>query len=143
MANQENAIHQVDQLLTTGMSRVGFGTIFKAWRGSKGIDYIIVGINTQRKEIYAVKHNAINEDSSVNSLVRKHKRVLKYTLTPSGRVAIVRGITSVMGQKRNLDVQKITEFNRRVDSSVNVIPLGSIPLYTPPLVDRRNTIVYE
>ena len=143
MANQNNTLAPIDQTLTTGMSRIGFGTILKAWRGSKGLDYVIVGINTQRRELYAIKHNAINEDSSVHALVRRHKRVFKYTLIPSGRVAIVRGITSVLGQKRNLDVQKITEFNQRVNPTVNILPFGSVPLYTAPLVDRRNTIIYE
>lgn len=143
MTNQTNATPNVDTLLTAGMSRIGFGTIIKGWRGSKGIDYIVVGINTTRKEIYAIKHNCINEDGSVHAAVTTHKRVFKYTVTPTGRVAIVKGVTSVLGQKRNLDVTKIRAFNTRVNTSVNITPFTGVSLYAAPLVDRRNTIIYE
>ena len=75
---------KADAALVRNQSPVTVGTIFKGWRGTKGIDYIVTGINTTAKEIYAVKHNAINEDGTVHASVTRHKRTLKYTETPSG-----------------------------------------------------------
>ena len=48
-----------------------------------------------------------------------------------------------MGQKRNLDVPKIRAFNSRVSTAVNITPFTGVSLYAAPLVDRRNTIIYE
>lgn len=132
----------LDRNLVSAMSPVGFGTIIKGWRGSKGIDYIIVGINTTRREIYAIKHNAINEDGTVHSFVNRHRRVFKYTLTPSSRAGIVKGITSVMGQKQEMNVQAISAFNQSVSTDIGVLPFSNISLFTLPTADRRNTLIY-
>lgn len=132
----------LDRNMVSSMSPIGFGTIIKSWRGSKGLDYIVVGINTARREIYAIKHNCINEDGSVHAAVRRHKRVFKYTLTPSSRAGIVKGITSVMGQKQSLNVQVITTFNQSVAADIGVLPFSNISLFTLPTADRRNTLIY-
>ena len=136
-------LNNTDRALVQGQSSIGFGTIIKGWRDSKGLDYIIIGINTNRKELYAVKHNCINRDGSIHASVTRHKRVFKYTTTPSGQVGIVKGITSVLGQKRSLDAAKISQFNLNVDNSVGVIPFSTINFFTPAIADRRQTTVYN
>lgn len=142
MANEMNSV-RTDRRLVASMSPVGFGTIIKAWRGSKGLDYIVVGINTANREIYAIKHNCINEGGNVHAAVRRHKRTFKYTLTPSGRFGIIEGITSVLGQKETLDFEQIETFNRRVNDSVSIVDFNTINLHTLPLVDRRKSSVYK
>lgn len=135
LINQESA-------MVRPMSPLSFGTILKSWRGSKGLDYITVGINTDRKEIYAIKANCINEDGTVHASVRRHKRVFKYTVTPSGQFGIIKGITSVLGQKQYLDPEILDQFNRRVDDTISVTSFNTIRLYTQPLIDRRKSSIY-
>lgn len=124
------------------MSLVGFGTILKGWRGSKGIDYIITGIDTVNKKVYTIKHNAINEDGTVHKAVKRHRRVFEYTLTPSGKIGIIKGITTVLGQKASIDPVVLDKFNKSVNSQVTVTGFNTVQLYTQPLVDRRKSSIY-
>mgnify|MGYP003612497901 CR=1 FL=1 len=142
MTNEMNSV-RADRRLVAFMSPIGFGTIIKGWRGSKGLDYIVVGINTANKEIYAIKHNCINDSGNVHAAVTRHKRKFKYTLTASGRFGIVEGVTSVLGQKETLDFEQIETFNRGVDEAVSIVDFNSIALHTLPLVDRRKSSVYK
>ena len=132
-----------DRRLVSNLSPIGFGTVVKAWRGSKGLDYIIVGINTQAKEIYTIKHNCINQDGSVHASVNRHRRVFKYTETPSGVFGIVRGLTTVLGQKETIDFNAVQRLNRSVAADINIDDFSNISLYTQPLVDRRKNSVYK
>lgn len=132
-----------DAALVRGMSPIGLGTIVKAWRGSKGLDYIIVGINKEEKTLYTIKHNAINQNGTVHAAVSRHNRTFKYTETASGCFGIVRGITSVLGQKESLDLDVLQEFNTRVDDSAKLDQFEEIDLYTTPLVDRRRSTVFK
>lgn len=139
-----NALLRTDRSLVRNMSPIGLGTIVKAWRGSKGLDYIIVGINPESKTIYAVKHNAINQDGSIHAAVKTHKRKFKYTRTASGQYGIVKGITSVLGQKDSLNIEALKQFNTTYSSDdVTVEEFGDIGLYTTPLVDRRRSTVFN
>ena len=109
----------------------------------KGIDYIVTGINTTAKEIYAVKHNAINEDGTVHASVTRHKRTLKYTETPSGAFGIVQGMTSILGQKADINAVALDSFNKSVDSRVSITGFKDIGLFAQPTVDRRSTGVWS
>ena len=142
MSNQQQLLRN-DRRLVRNMSPVSFGTIIKGWRGSKGLDYILVGINTERKELYAIKHNCINEDGRVHAAVRRHKRVFKYTVTPSGQFGVIRGVTSVLGQKETIDFDAIHSFNNSVDTTVSIEDFNNISLHTQPLADRRKNSVYK
>lgn len=142
MTNQTNALRS-DRRLVAHLSPISFGTLIKAWRGSKGLDYIIVGINPAVKEIYAVKHNCINEDGSLHAAVRRHKRTFKYTVTPSGQFGIIKGITSVLGQKETVNFEALDGFNRSVNPSITITGFNTISLHTSPLVDRRKSSVYK
>lgn len=132
-----------DRRLVSNMSPITFGTIIKAWRSHKGLDYILVGINTTKKEIYAVKHNCINENGSVHASVRRHKRVFKYTLTPSGHFGIIKGFTTVLGQKESMDFDAINRFNNTIDRDVKIEDFNNLSLHAQPLVDRRKNSVYK
>lgn len=136
---------QLDQSLVGAMSPIGYGTIFKAWahKGSRGLDYIIVGIDPVNKTIHAIKHNTVRTDGGIHAAVRKHKRVFSYSLTPSGQCAIVQGITSILGQKANLDPVLVDKFNKKVNSNVTVTGFNTVQIYTQPLVDRRKSAVYN
>lgn len=140
MANR--ALIRTDRSIVSSMSPISFGTILKGWRGSKGLDYIVVGINRRTKEISAIKHNCINQDGKVHrstSVVR----VFKYTETASGSFGIVSGITSVLGQKETIDIEAITNFvNNRIQGH-NIGDFQSISLHTQPLVDRRKGSIYK
>lgn len=137
------ALIRNDRKLVSNMSPVTFGTIIKSWRGSKGLDYILVGINTTKKELYAIKHNCINEDGTVHRAVRRHKRTFKYTVTPSGQFGIIKGFTSVLGQKETIDFPAINRFNSSVDADIKVDDFDSISLHSQPLADRRKNSVYK
>ena len=147
MATVNNAVNnrlvQADASLVRSMSLIGFGTILKGWHGHRGLDYIITGIDTTKREIYAIKHNCINNDGSVHSAVRRHKRKFSYTLTPSGRFGMIKGVTSVLGQKASLDPVVIDRFNKSVNDRVTVTGFNTVQLYTQPLIDRRKSIVYQ
>lgn len=132
-----------DRKLVSNMSPVTFGTIIKAWRGSKGLDYILVGINTTKKELYAIKHNCINEDGTVHRAVRRHKRTFKYTVTPSGHFGVIKGFTTVLGQKETVDFPAIARFNTSVDPDIKVEDFDNISLHSQPLADRRKNSVYK
>ena len=134
---------KADAALVRNQSPVTVGTIFKGWRGTKGIDYIVTGINTAAKEIYAVKHNAINEDGTVHAAVTRHKRTLKYTETPSGAFGLVHGMTSILGQKADINAVALDSFNKSVDSRVSITGFKDIGLFAQPTVDRRSTGVWS
>ena len=134
---------KADAALVRNQSPVTVGTIFKGWRGTKGIDYIVTGINTAAKEIYAVKHNAINEDGTVHAAVTCHKRTLKYTETPSGAFGLVQGMTSILGQKADINAVALDSFNKSVDSRVSITGFKDIGLFAQPTVDRRSTGVWS
>ena len=134
---------KADGALVRNQSPVTVGTIFKGWRGTKGIDYIVTGINTEAKEIYAVKHNAINEDGTVHASVTRHKRSLKYTETPSGAFGLVQGMTSILGQKADINAVALDSFNKSVDSRVSITGFKDIGLFAQPTVDRRSTGVWS
>lgn len=137
------ALIRNDRRLVSQMSPVSFGTIIKAWRGSKGLDYILTGINVAKKEIYAIKHNCINEDGTVHASVRRHKRVFKYSVTPSGHFGIVKGFTSVLGQKQTIDFDAVQRFNHSVDPTVDIASFNDISLHSQPLADRRKSSIYK
>lgn len=143
MTTTPAALLRSDRRLVSNMSPVGFGTIIKSWRGSKGLDYILIGINTTKKEIYAIKHNCINQDGTIHASVSKHKRVFKYTETPSGHFGIVRGFTTVLGQKETIDFDAVQRLNASVDPDVTVDAFSNISLHSQPLVDRRKNSVYK
>lgn len=132
-----------DAALVRNQSSVTLGTILKGWRGTKGIDYIVTGINPTAKEIYAVKHNAINNDGTVHSAVTRHKRAFKYTVMPSGAYGIVQGITSILGQKADLNVVALDSFNKSVDSNVSITSFKDISLHAQPIVDLRSNGVWS
>lgn len=137
------ALIRNDRRLVSNMSPVSFGTIIKAFRGSIGLDYILVGMNTTKKEIYAIKHNCINQDGTVHAAVRRHRRVFKYTVTPSGHFGLVKGFTTVLGQKETLDFDAINRLNQSIDPSITVAAFDSISLHSQPLADRRKNSVYK
>lgn len=137
MSNVNQQVINAEQALVQNMSSVSFGTIIRGFRSSKGLDYLVTGINPERKEIYAIKANAVNNDGTVHAAVRRHNRVFKYSTTPSGRIGIIKGVTSVMGQKRGLDPAVISRFNHSINQHVGVIPFTTVQLYTQPLNDRR------
>lgn len=139
----KKALIRSDNALVRNMSPIGLGTIIKAWRGSKGLDYIVVGINKETKTIYTIKHNAINQNGSIHAAVNRHNRSFKYTETPSGRFGIVKGITSVLGQKESMDLEAVEAFNTRIDDTVKVDEFEQIDLYTTPLVDRRRSTLFR
>ena len=137
------AIIQANRRLVSNMSPIGLGTIIKAWRGSKGLDYIVVGINTQTRQIYAIKHNCINEDGKVHAAVTRHKRVFSYSVLSSGQYGIVtKAITTVIGQKATLDFDAVQALNHSVDPNISLTGFNTISLHTPCLVDRRKSSVY-
>lgn len=142
MNNQQQLLRN-DRRLVKNMSPVTFGTIIKGWRGSKGLDYVLLGINTTRKEIYAIKHNCINEDGTIHAAVRRHKRVFKYTVTPSGQFGVIRGVTSVLGQKETIDFTAVQGFNTGIDNTISIEDFNNISLHTQPLSDRRKNSVYK
>lgn len=137
------ALLRSDRRLVANMSPISFGTIIKAWRGSKGLDYILTGIDTTKKEIYAVKHNCINQDGTLHASVRRHKRVFKYSVTPSGQFGIVKGFTSVLGQKETIDFEALNRFNQSVDAGISINNFNDISLHSQPLADRRKSCVYK
>lgn len=138
-----NRLIKSDRSLVKNMSQVSLGTILKGFRGSRGIDYIVTGIDANAKEIYVIKHNSINQDGSINKNVNKHSRVFKYSLTPSGQFGIIKGITSILGQKDQLDVVALNTFNQSVNSNISITRFKDIGLYSKPITDRRNTGVWE
>lgn len=132
-----------DRRLVSNMSPVSFGTIVKAWRGSKGLDYILVGIDTAKKEIYAIKHNCINEDGKVHASVHRHRRTFKYSVTPSGHFGIIKGFTSVLGQKETIDFEAVQRLNQSIDPAININAFNDISLHSQPLADRRKNSIYK
>ncbi len=132
-----------DRRLVSNMSPVSFGTIVKAYRGSLGLDYILLGIDTTKKEIYAIKHNCINQDGTIHRAVRGHKRVFKYTVTPSGQFGIIKGLTTVLGQKETLDFEAVQRLNQSIDVGIKVEDFNNLSLHAQPLVDRRKNSVYK
>ena len=140
MANR--ALIRTDRTLVASMSPISFGTILKGWRGSKGLDYIVVGINRRTKEISAIKHNCINQDGTIHKATRK-VRVFGYTETASGSFGIVRGITSVLGQKETIDIGAVSTFINEKIQGHNIGDFQSISLHTQPLVDRRKGSIYK
>ena len=132
-----------DRRLVSNMSPVSFGTIVKAWRGSKGLDYILVGIDTAKKEVYAIKHNCINEDGRVHAAVRQHRRTFKYSVTPSGQFGIIKGFTSVLGQKETIDFEAVQRLNQSIDPDISINSFNDISLHSQPLADRRKNSIYK
>lgn len=142
MTTQQQLLRN-DRRLVSNMSPITFGTIIKAWRGSKGLDYILVGINTTKREIYTIKHNCINESGKVHGSVTRHRRTFKYTLTPSGQFGIIKGFTTVLGQKESMDFDAVNRFNHSVDRDVKIDDFNSVSLHAQPLADRRKNSVYR
>lgn len=137
------AAANVERTLTQNLSPLSLGTLIKAYRRNIGIEYIIVGINTAAQEIYAIKHNAINQDGTIHAAVRRHKRTFKYQTLASGENAIVKGITTIVGQKRAMNVAAVTSFNRQINNSITVNGFNTVRLWAQPLTDFRNASIYN
>lgn len=140
MANR--TLTQNDRTLVASMANVSFGTILRGWRGSKGLDYIVVGIDRRNKTISCIKHNCINQNGTVHASTRR-VRTFSYVETASGRFGIIRGVTSVMGQKEQMNVEAVNAFVRVNSQGHNLEGFRDISLHTQPNIDRRLSSIYK
>ena len=132
---------KVDDALVASMSSIKLGLIFRAWKGSRGIDYIMIGADPAAKLLYAVKANSINEDGTVNVHVKKHNRVFSYTTSPGSDVAIVRGVTSIIGNKSKLNINALNEFNKKT-TKASTTGFKGLRIVANVAHDARKTTIY-
>lgn len=124
--------------LTKNKTKVTLGTVVKIWHGTRGHDYVVVGVDTNSREVHLIKHNSINQDGSIHAATAEayfsHKKVSYNTH------GIITGISTVLGQCKRLNVANLTKHF----GSTTISPAGfnGLNLYSTATIDRRDSFVY-
>jgi hypothetical protein len=124
--------------LVKNKTRVTIGTIIKIWHGTRGHDYVCVGVDASKKELHLIKHNSINADGAIHASTAKayfsHKKVSYNNL------GIISGVSTVQGHCNRLDMP--TLIKHLSNSNISVESLNSTKLYSTASIDRRDNLNY-
>lgn len=124
--------------LTKNKTKVTLGTVLKIWHGTRGHDYVVVGIDKSNREVHLIKHNSINQDGTIHASTSKafysHKKVSYNTSN------ILTKVSTVQGQCKRLDLTTLKAHFK--NTGISVEDFGTISLYSTASIDRRDSFSY-
>lgn len=124
--------------LTKNKTRITIGTLIKVWHGTRGHDYVCVGLDEKKKELHLIKHNSINADGSIHAATARsyfsHKKVSYNNL------GILSNVSTVQGHCNRLDMAVLVK--HFANSDVSVKALNDTKLYSTASIDRRDNLNY-
>ena len=118
------------------ISNIKKGYVVKIWHHPRGHDYVVVGENTIKKELYLVKLNCLNQDGTVHKSTKRFHKTLSYTQIGGRRV--VNNVNKVLGEKCLKDYV-LDSLLDEYEGSVQVLPVSKNFVCTPK--SDNNTIV--
>ena len=133
----------VDNAIMSTMNPLELGTIVRSWagQGSKGLDWIVIGLSATAKLVATVKANCINNDGSVRDNAKV--RFFDYSTSPNASISVVKNITNIQGHKAKLKIQELEKFNSKRMNGVSALGFNSVVLYTPATTDRHKSSIYS
>ncbi len=121
------------------ISNIKKGSVVKIWHHPRGHDYVVVGENSTKKELYLVKLNCLNEDGTVHKSTKRFHKTLSYTQIGSRRV--VSNVNKVLGEK-DLKDYSLDSLLIEYEGSVQVLPVNK-NFVCSPKSDNNNIVNYN
>ena len=103
------------------------GSIVKIWHQPKGLEYVVVGEDTDARELYLLKHTCLNNDGTVHKSTNRFHKVLPYSVLGNKRV--LKGVTAVNKRSRDLSHWDFS----RITTGTNVSVLDANKEFISPL----------
>ena len=121
------------------ISNIKKGSVVKIWHYSRGHDYVVVGENSTKKELYLIKLNCLNGDGTVHKSTKRFHKTLSYTQIGGRRV--VSNVNKVLGEK-DLRDYSLESLLVEYEGSVQVLPVNK-NFVCSPITDNNNIINYN
>lgn len=121
------------------ISNIKKGSVVKIWHHPRGHDYVVVGENSTKKELYLVKLNCLNGDGTVHKSTKRFHKTLSYTQIGGRRV--VSNVNKVLGEK-DLKDYSLDSLLIEYEGSVQVLPVNK-NFVCSPKSDNNNIINYN
>ena len=121
------------------ISNIKKGSVVKIWHHPRGHDYVVVGENSTKKELYLVKLNCLNEDGTVHKSTKRFHKTLSYTQIGGRRV--VNNVNKVLGEKELKDYS-LDSLLIEYEDSVQVLPVNK-NFVCSPKSDNNNIVNYN
>ena len=121
------------------ISNIKKGSVVKIWHHPRGHDYVVVGENSTKKELYLVKLNCLNEDGTVHKSTKRFHKTLSYTQIGGRRV--VSNVNKVLGEK-DLKDYSLDSLLIEYEGSVQVLPVNK-NFVCSPKSDNNNIVNYN
>ena len=121
------------------ISNIKKGSVVKIWHHPRGHDYVVVGENSTKKELYLVKLNCLNGDGTVHKSTKRFHKTLSYTQIGGRRV--VSNVNKVLGEK-DLRDYSLESLLVEYEGSVQVLPVNK-NFVCSPITDNNNIINYN
>ena len=121
------------------ISNIKKGSVVKIWHHPRGHDYVVVGENSTKKELYLVKLNCLNEDGTVHKSTKRFHKTLSYAQIGGRRV--VSNVNKVLGEK-DLKDYSLDSLLIEYEGSVQVLPVNK-NFVCSPKSDNNNIVNYN
>lgn len=121
------------------ISNIKKGSVVKIWHHPRGHDYVVVGENSTKKELYLIKLNCLNGDGTVHKSTKRFHKTLSYTQIGGRRV--VSNVNKVLGEK-DLRDYSLESLLVEYEGSVQVLPVNK-NFVCSPITDNNNIINYN
>lgn len=121
------------------ISNIKKGSVVKIWHHPRGHDYVVVGENSTKKELYLIKLNCLNEDGTVHKSTKRFHKTLSYTQIGGRRV--VSNVNKVLGEK-DLKDYSLDSLLIEYEGSVQVLPVNK-NFVCSPKSDNNNIVNYN
>ena len=121
------------------ISNIKKGSVVKIWHHPRGHDYVVVGENSTKKELYLVKLNCLNGDGTVHKSTKRFHKTLSYTQIGGRRV--VSNVNKVLGEK-DLKDYSLDSLLIEYEGSVQVLPVNK-NFVCSPKSDNNNIVNYN
>ena len=121
------------------ISNIKKGSVVKIWHHPRGHDYVVVGENSTKKELYLVKLNCLNGDGTVHKSTKRFHKTLSYTQIGGRRV--VSNVNKVLGEK-DLKDYSLDSLLIEYEGSVQVLPVNK-NFVRSPKSDNNNIVNYN
>lgn len=121
------------------ISNIKKGSVVKIWHHPRGHDYVVVGENSTKKELYLIKLNCLNGDGTVHKSTKRFHKTLSYTQIGGRRV--VSNVNKVLGEK-DLRDYSLESLLVEYEGSVQVLPVNK-NFVCSPITNNNNIINYN
>ena len=87
------------------------GSIVKIWHNPKGLEYIVVSVDTENKKLGLLKANCLNKDGTIHKSTSTLHKLLDYS--ELGGKRIVKGITGINRRFANVSTLRLDSIRTR------------------------------